>query len=205
MNLRVDLILPTEQRSGNPVSVKSLGRMASIIVPLIIVGVVAKVAWSGIQEERDFKTLKQDLELTKPVHAHAVELMETFKVNREVKNELTYWASTRLSWNEQIVGLIQIVPTNVQLKSLRASEKLTLINDKMPARQITLSMVGRAANANAEESVKFLIEQLENTPPFGSGIISNVVMDGRADVSPGAAPTDRTFEIKCTYFTRVFK
>ena len=205
MNLRVDLILPTEQRSGNPVSVKSLGRMASIIVPLIIVVIVAKIVWTGIQEERDFRTLKQDLELTKPVHAHAVELMETFKVNREVKNELTYWASSRLSWNEQVLGLMQIVPTNVQLMSFRASEKLNLIDDKMPGRQITVSIRGRAVNGDAEESVKFLVEQLENTPPFGYGVISNVVMDGRADVSPGAAPTDRTFDIKCTYFTRVFK
>ncbi|MFT5239838.1 MAG: hypothetical protein ACI9OU_001020 [Candidatus Promineifilaceae bacterium] len=205
MNLRVDLILPTEQRSGNPVSAKSLGRMAAIILPLIVVGIVAKIVWTGIQAERDFNTLKQDLELTKPVHAHAVQLMETFKVNREVKNELTYWASSRLTWHEQILGLMQIVPTNVQLKSFRASEKLNLINDKTPGRQITLNMSGRAVNADAEESVKFLVEQLRNTAPFGYGVISNVVMDGRADVSPGAAPTDRTFEIRCTYFTRVFK
>lgn len=205
MNIRVDLILPQEQRSGNPVSAKTLGRVGSIVGPLILIAVVGKFVWSAHQENADFATLQQDLELTKPRHEQAVEMLESFKTNRAAKEELSGWASSRLSWNEQLLGLMQLVPTNVQLQTFRSREKIVLLNDKLPARQINVDITGRAKFRGAEESVKTFVRNLETAAPFGSGIVSNVDMNGSADTSVDAAPTDRMFKISCTYFTRTFK
>ncbi len=206
MNLRVDLILPHEQRSGNPVSAKTLGRVGTIVGPLILVLIIGKFVWSAHQENSDFAALQQDLEQTKPLHAQAVEMLESFNTNREAKEELAGWSKTRTAWNTQLLGLMQLVPTNVQIQSFRTKERLVLINNQnTPARELTVSMKGRAIYGHAEESVKAFVDSLETASPFGAGIISNVDMNGRADKAPGAAATDRTFDISCTYFTRTFK
>lgn len=205
MNLRVDLIQPNEQRSGNPVTVKTMGRVGAIVGPLIVILVIGKVVWSSHQENSDFEALKQDLELTKPRHEQAVAMIESFKTNREAREELAGWASTRTLWNEQLLGLMQLVPTNVQIQSFNSNERTILIDQNNPARELTVTMEGRAVYGDAEESVKALVEKLKTTSPFGSGVISNVDLNGRADKTPGAAPTDRSFDISCTYFTKVFK
>ena len=204
MNLRVDLILDDERRSGSVVSIKSLGRIGSILGPVIVLALIFKLVWSAHQMNVDFQALKDDLEITKPRHSQAIELMDTFKQNRAVREELVGRAKSRLDWNEQILGFMQVVPKNVQLRTLRANEKQSLINDRVPARDFTLAMSGLAVNADAEEGVKTFVEYLKSSPPFANSI-SNVVMDGRADASPGAEPTDRIFDISCKYYIRLYK
>ena len=204
MNLRVDLILDDERRSGSVVSIKSLGRIGSILGPVIVLALILRLVWSAHEMNVDFQAIKDDLEITKPRHAQAIELMETFKQNHAVHEELAGRAKSRLDWNNQILGFMQVVPANVQLRSLRANEKQSLINDRVPALEFTLTMNGIAVNADAEEAVKTFVEYLKSSPPFANSI-SNVVMDGRADASPGAATTDRIFDINCKYYTRLYK
>ena len=204
MNLRVDLILTDEQRSGSLVSVKSLGRVGSILIPLTILGLIFKLVWSAHQMNADFQTLQDDLEITKPRHSEAIELMETFAINRAVRDELAGRANSKLDWGEQIMGLMQIIPTNVQLRTMHAIELQTLINDRIPAREITLDLTGLAVNKDAESGVETFVEHLRSASPFAN-VVSNVVMDGRADNTVGAAPTDRIFEINAKYYKRLFK
>ncbi|MDA0577216.1 MAG: hypothetical protein O3B24_03860 [Verrucomicrobia bacterium] len=204
MNLRVDLILETERRSGSVVSSKGVVRIISVIVPLLLVGYLgAQFLWAN-QLRQDLEGLQQSLESAKPQQERAKALIAEFKSHKDIGQELKGWELTRVNWSDQLQGLMQIVPPNVQLSDLRVSQSIQLSKIEHPARLFALTLKGKAVGDDAERSVKRLENALQIEPVF-TGLVQRVSIPVYgADTSPDAKRGDRVFAIACECNLREF-
>ena len=134
MNLRVDLILEDEQRSGSLLNAKSIIRLATIIVPLVIVGLLAWQVLIVAGLKYELNGLIMDWEIKKPQSEKAKMLTEEFTTHASILSELEGWRRSRIAWSDQVGQLMLIAPENVQLQDLNMNQALALFEEKMPAR-----------------------------------------------------------------------
>jgi len=199
MNLRVDLILESEQRSGSLLNKKFLLRAVAIVVPLAVLLLIFKEAGRALRLNGELTALTQQWKVIEPKQQQALRFMETYRWNLEIQKELEGWRKSRLDWHTQLVGLMRETPRNIQLQSLRVDQALQMVDNKTPARKFTLALKGKAVGVDAETAVKLLERRLREAPPF-AGITTNVqVTQFGADPSKDAKKEDRIFEISCAY------
>jgi len=204
MNLRVDLILESEQRSGSWLNPKSLLRMCSILVPVLVVAFLAMNFLAVDKLRRDLEDLQMDWDVTQPQWEKAKTLIDEFQSHREIAKEIQGWRLSRINWTGQLLGLMENVPANIKLDTLSVGHSLRLVDDKKPARAYTLATRGRAVGEDAQESVKALEKALRGAPAFTSVTAEVTVPLFAADTSPDADPEDRVFEIRCAYKEQLF-
>jgi hypothetical protein len=205
MNLRVDLILESEQRSASLISQKSLIRIVSIVVPVVIIVFMALQVTRLLAVKSEEKAVEARWLTTEPLEKKAGELAGVRRANDALLAELEGWSKSRVRWNEQLVALMTVVPTNIQLTELRIGQTFQVIQDKVPARVFAMSLKGMAYGAEAESSVKKL-EQIFSQDASFSNVIQKVEvpMYGAANTE-GAGKDDRVFEIRCSYRERTFE
>lgn len=216
MNLQVNLILDTEQRSGSVLSVRSLLRILSIVLPLIALVVLVSAILNLMtlrSKQRLFEAKWADAE---PKMNKALALAEELTQNRALLEELQGWNASHLDWHTQLAGLRDVVPVTIQLDRLRVSQTLQLSPGKKgeaeaatptgpPVRAFALTMSGRALGESAEQDIQFLKRGMESAPAF-TGIVSSVkVTKYGEDTAKGAGPNDRVFQIDSIYEPRAFK
>ena len=102
MNLRVDLILESEQRSASRINLKSLTRIVAIIVPVLIGLVVASVLFGLVKLNNDVKTANNYWEITQPKLERAKALAAQVQDNEAILKELKGWKKSHMVWHEQL-------------------------------------------------------------------------------------------------------
>jgi len=205
MNLRVDLILESEQRSGSLVSLKALGRIAAFLLPALLILAVFS-AFRNMKEVTDeLAELEAQWAEVKPKQIEVLNLNEEFLANRRTRKELEGWRHSRVDWHEQVVGLMREVPGTIQLTRMRINQALQLIDEQVPARVFSLSLEGTAVGEEAEENVQILKRQLQRATPF-EGVIEQVEVTRFAkDTAKSAHKDDRTFRVECKFAPREFE
>ncbi|MCE9614996.1 MAG: hypothetical protein K8T26_12010 [Lentisphaerae bacterium] len=204
MNLRVDLILDTEKRSGSLVTSKGALRILSVVVPVILLGILAGQFLIVSQLNQELTGIKLTYDSALPQQEKAKALIAEFQTHRDLQAEFTGWSHSRMAWSEQLQGVMTVVPTNIHLQELTSAQTLQLTNDK-PARLFTLTMRGTAVSSEAEQSVKSLESRLITAPAFTSLTASVTVPVYGANTEPGANRDERVFQIVCQYAQRVFQ
>jgi len=206
MSLRVDLILESEQRSGSLLSPKSLVRIASVVGPTILVLLVGVFVMQMWQLSSRVTLLEGQWESLGGQKKTAERLREQLLTNRKVLDEIGGWRESHIDWHEQLSGLIEVVPPEIELRKLRIGQKLDVLEKNMPARMFSMTLNGRAVGASAESAVETLKVRLQSSAAFAT----NVAEDGvsvpsyGADVSVGAGKHDRVFTIVSQYEPRKF-
>jgi hypothetical protein len=197
MNLRVDLILESEQRSASLLSLKLLIRIVAALVPLGLLFLVGSQVMEIVVINSEVRGLEAEWKKMGPREKRAWEQAYEYQLNLAVRNELNGWRNSRVNWHEQIVALMQEIPTNVQLQSLSVGHAFQLIDDKVPARLFSIDMKGKAFGTNAESSVRRIERRLTEGPAF-SNLTSKVeVPQFVADTARGADKNDRIFAVTC--------
>lgn len=208
MNLRVDLILPTEQRSASVVNVKSLARIASIVVPAILGIVIALAVVNMIRYRSDLKDLEAQWTQTKPKKEAAAKLRTELAANQDLEKRLTAWTKSRLDWHSQLRGIQKEVQPElrIQLTSLTIGSDMTL-TDKgtIPARIDTLILKGMAFGENTEANVQKFKASLQASPTLAGHIESMDITRFDASKASGANKLDRVFQIEAGYKARKFQ
>lgn len=206
MNIRVDLILESEQRSASVVNVKSMIRISSISVPAILLVIAASIVVNMMTLNSELKMLEGEMQAIGPKQEAAEILSKGFAVNREMLNELEGWHKSHIDWHEQLLAMQKEVPAEIQLSALRISHQFDLIDKKIPARAFTVVLEGNTTGERAEFSVQRLKRGLEDSPALSSAVQKNGVEVSRyeAVTEKGAAKDDRIFQIKCEYQSRRF-
>ena len=206
MNLRVDLILESEQRSGSTLNLQSLKRIALVVGPAIVMLLVAIGVWSVIRVQHEYKMLNSEWELTEPQRKEADRQVVAFRVNVSILKEIEGWQKARIDWHQQLAGLLRLVPANVQLDTLRVSQNFQLVDDsEIPARVFVLDLRGKAVGENAEDSVRGVERNLASREPFSTAGESVKVPVYGADPSQDASDNDRVFGITCRYKNKAFE
>lgn len=200
MNLRVDLILESEQRSGSLLSPKSLIRIAIVIFPTILGLVLATAAYKTWQLSAERRQLEQQLKTTSNRQQEAKDLQKTLQLNENIFAKMNWWHNSQLEWAKLLVGLQKLVPPTVQFTTLSLPEKIG--GGTKPSRNFDLVLTGKAVGKEARENVKKLADDIVAAPEFKNLIDSSKITDFRQDTDKGAKEDDRTFRIECKFKPR---
>lgn len=206
MNLRVDLILESEQRSGSIINPKSLLRIATIIVPAILGVVAAIVVVNMLRVNSELNLLEAQMQAFVPKEKTAEKVKAQVGVNRNILVEMESWRKTQLTWHDQFLALQKAVPDEIQLNTLGMSHSIERgEDDTVPSRVFRMILTGKAAGERAEKNVQHLREQLAKTPVFSAPMKNVDVTKFISDPDKEAQKMDRIFEIQCHYQPRKFE
>jgi len=198
MNLRVDLILESEQRSGSIINLKSILRISSIIFPSILAIIILFAFVNSIKLKNELAMYQGEMDIAGPKQEQAEKLHEQLMKNLNILKELESWNSSHINWNEQLLSLQREVPPKIQLTDLDLRQVLQIVDKKAAARVFTLTLKGKAKGATSEGSIHALYDTLKNSPAF-SPFMANVEVSGSQDTTKGADKNDRIFKIDCSY------
>ena len=122
MNLRVDLILESEQRSASIFNLKSLLRFITILIPSIIV-LLFLVSFAGyLSLKGRVNELKTENEIKQPKVTRADALSGEVAKNESMRKELAGLRNSSLDWHKQFVELMKVVPAEMIFDSIRAAQ-----------------------------------------------------------------------------------
>jgi len=187
MNLRVDLILETEQRSASPVSLNFIIRVVAITLLSVLVLV-------------RLRQYENNLEMIKGKHDAYLSLKANMVIKRAVLAECQGWENSRIEWCKVMDAFQRLVPATIQLRDVKV-ERLNSTVNKKPVRLFTINIKGKATTDNAANDVEKLRQDLLKAPEFAGRLKEVVIPQGsfKVDPAPAAAKTDRVFELVCRY------
>ena len=206
MNARVNLILPTEQRSGSVITVPMLARLVAIAIPtLILMGILVAV-WRFKTAESDLRESESLWRTLEPQYITATGMREDLASRRAVMNEIQGWRQARVNWHQQLGALQTAIPADIQLTDVTMDDLVQIASNKA-LRIFRMRMKGRTGGADAEANVTSLREALATHGVFTQYIENVEIPPGGfgQDPSPLAARSDRLFEIVCRYRPREFE
>ena len=205
MNLQVNLILKSEQRSGSPVSLKSVIRVASIAVPVGLLVMLSSAFANVVLLGNELRVLESQWTDARPRMEETARLNKELTVNRKIMKQLQGWKRSHIDWHEQMSMLGDEVPATIQLESLTVSQMLQFLDNKVPARVFVIMLKGKAIGHDAEQAVHLLQRGIEETPAFADLIETIRVIKYGADNAEDAREYDRVFQIECAYRPRRFE
>jgi hypothetical protein len=202
MNLRVDLILPSEQRSASLLNPRTLSRIGTVVGPIILALVIAWVVVGILALQRQAAQAEALWKQTEPKMQEATRLFKESQGNRAILDEFVGWSNARVPWHEHLLALQQGIAKDLQLDSLRVSHSMQLVDGKQPARVYKLTMTGTGLGTTAQGNVQDIRRLLSDDEAFGDSMQT-------VDVPRyGADPENknrRIFEVECEYRARDFK
>jgi hypothetical protein len=201
MNLRVDLILETEQRSASIFNLKTMVRAVAILIPSII-AVFFLVSffefWTLKSTVNDMKT---EEEIKKPKVARADALRAEVDQNETIKTELQGRKNSAIDWHVQFVELMKLIPDEMHFDSLRMTHTFASENN-VTSRKFDMTVAGKSQGTRSEDNVLLVKRSLTISDFFKKYMNPPDVPVFKQDTDPGAKKTDRIFRIECNYKPR---
>jgi hypothetical protein len=203
MNLQVNLVLPSEQRSPSLINWRLLLRVMYVLVPACLALLVASWVFRAAQLKTVLTSLEGRRATTEPRLNAAIAVSGQLRTNRMSYAELNGWRDAGIRWADRLFALQTNVPASVQLRQLTVQQQMRLIDDKTPARFFSLVVQGRASGEDAEEEIARMHHTIRNEPTFGAGADS-LKVQASADPSPSAVRSDRVFRLDCVFTPKPF-
>ncbi len=204
MNLRVDLILDEEKRSASVLNAKSLIRMSIIIVPLAIVAMGVVGVINVMHSTLTLNNRNKSWEVAEIKEQEARDLRAEAGINNSIKNEMTGWRASQMDWHSQLLNIQRVAPRNMQFTRLHIGQTLKLVNNRHPARHLTLTLSGKSKGADSETQINEFIANLKSLKIFTDAMVDVVINDFSEDRDKDASRQDRVFEIECIYKAKEF-
>lgn len=207
MNLRVDLILPNEQRSASVINAKSLVRIATIVGPIILLVFIAMSIKSALVIRSDLKMWRDRWAEDEPKKEAAAKLRKEVSINAAIENKASNWGKSRLLMHEQLRAIQKEIPETLQVRltRLQASTAMLLVDNKSPGRTYSVSFQGIAYGENTEDNVQKLCLKLAKGESFTNFVKEAEVTRYVANPAEGANKQDRLFAIDVRYKARKFE
>jgi hypothetical protein len=209
MNLRVDLILDQERRSGRVINARLVVRTLSITLPLILATLFALLFLRVQTLNTEVRKWEAVWGARHPKQEQALRMQGTIAANEGRVTEAEAWRRVRLDSAALLRELQLVVPLTTQLTELRLSEDFQVTEGRaaVTQRNASLMLGGKADGPQAKDDVTRLTASLTETPAF-TNMIARAFVPPNAfslDTTPGAPETRRVFRIHCEFQPRVFK
>ena len=201
MNLRIDLILATEQRSASVLSGKMILRISCITVPLILLTIIGLAGTKIWRTNSELSALEQQWAIDKPKQEAAVLLRGLLAQNNDMSAATLAWKKTHLDICKVLSEIIKETQSNVQFDLLRLNESL----QPNGTRTYSIVIKGRSYGEEAESSVLALRKRLSANVYLDPLLVKVEVPVFKGDESPTAEKTDRIFQIDCQFEPRKFE
>jgi len=201
MNLRVDLILETEQRSASIFNLKTAIRAVIVLIPTTILAIFlfSLMGYWGLKSQLNGK--KTEEEIKKPKVERADALRAEVDLNEAIKNELQGRKNSALDWHRQLVELMKITPEEMYFDSLRVIHGFHTENNET-FRKFDMTITGKSKGERSVDNVLLLKRSLTINDLFKKYTNPPEVPVFKEDADPGAKKTDRIFRIECNYKPR---
>ena len=199
MNVQVNLIRPNELRSASMVSLKSLGLIAAIVVPLVM---VLGMGWNymGYLEVRSaLRNLEEQSTQSERQKKDVQVVSKNLAFQTKLHDEVMGWGQSRVAWGEMLGGMQGRVPDTMQWRSLQMIMQTLVMKDGQLVREHTLAVNGRCQGPGADQQVEALRHAWATEEPMAKWVArADVALFGEDD-TPGASKEDRIFqiEVKC--------
>lgn len=204
MNLRVDLILESEQRSASIFNLKSALRFVAVLIPSIIV-LLFLVSFAGyLSLKSQVNDLKTENEIKQPKVARADALSVEVAKNESMSKELAGVRNSAIDWHKQFVELMKVVPPEMYFDSIRAAQAYQT-EGAATQRKFSLTLAGKSKGAQSEDNVLRLKRSLTVSDFFAKYMTPPEVPIFMQDEAPGSKKTDRIFRIECSYKPRTMQ
>lgn len=201
MNLRVDLILEAEQRSASFFNFKTVTRLVSILIPVLIV-LFYIISFGGyLALKGKAKQLETELDIKQPKVAKADSLSGEVAVNEKMRKELLGWRNSTIDWHRQLVELMKATPSEMYFESLRVMQAFQ-VEGNVPARAFSAVIAGKSQGDRSVDNVQLMKRNLTISEFFQKYMNPPEVPVFKQDETPGAKKTDRIFRMECNYKTR---
>lgn len=203
MNLRVDLILPGEQRTASSVNVKGIIQIIAIVVPLILLVIVGN-SWMSLS---NLKSTEADKTATwadrKPKKDAAAKLREEVAVSGAMYTEIKGLNKSRLLVYKHLVILQKLVPDDMQIiRGLNVVFNPSAL-DGVAAKTYVISFEVQFPDPTGEGlKAKEFIKKIENAPALKDIIEPVLIEDFKASTMQGAGKHDRMCKITYKYRPR---
>ncbi len=202
MNLQINFIQPAELRSASIVSLKSLVKIASVMLPLIVI-ILIVLAYVGYAEQKSSLGLLEDTwKSTEARQQRAQALGLQLEERKSALEELKGWSQSRPDWYAMMGTLSSVVPPVVQLKVLQARQALEVGEDGYPQRTLRIVMNGRCEGPDAEDVVEMFRRSIAVDSQMSDAIRAAQVAAFREDTETGSTPDDRTFQVEVDFIPR---
>lgn len=201
MNLRVDLILETEQRSASVVNAKMLLRIVYIVVPLILAVMVATLTVKMIALNSELSNLNAEMGIKGPKKDAALKLRGELEGNKALLAQLEGWNKSQVKWSELLRTLQKQVPPALQLTSVRIMDTLQTAGG--PSRNYNIILKGKGYGDATKNHVIALEASLKQWPEMAPPGDAKVVNFGQDEQSP--RKDEMMFQIECTLLPRRFQ
>ena len=212
MNLRVDLILETEQRSASPVTVKAFLRIAYIVVPVLIAALIIIGVADSVSLNSRLKMKDAEWKDASPKKEEAIKLREQLTENMGVLQELESWNKARIDWSLLFLAIHKNYNRNmastVQFTSVKTSVSVGTVEltgrskSKESGRLFTLAAEGRSLGATAEKDVTSFKDFFLSDAAFSNQLEASEVTRFDPDIDN---KSNRVFRIECKFAPRLFK
>ena len=201
MNLRVDLILETEQRSASAVSLKFVLRLAAIVIPTVLILVIVWAVSSFLSVRSQVRNAEEAWKVTEPRQSAVLKLRATANTNIAMLQELEGWKKTHVDWNLHLQAIQRIFPKDLQLGSLSLTHVIQATPKQGVSRQFALLLKGTAYGASADQNVQRLRRTIQKSAPFTNILEEAEVKQFESDPQNR---NNRLFQIECRYQPRPF-
>lgn len=199
MNLHINLLLKSEERSASRISRKFLIKAFAMFAGLLFLSLTVVVLAGARSANQALLFAEQEKKQLESVFRTVNELRQELTSLQELTNAITIWAQTRPDWPLLLSGVQSVVPANIQLTRLTANENITVV-DNMPTRVATLYLQGKAAGEHSETDVQELEKSLKEKSPFNGIMESAQVKQFEAARNEGQENM-RVFDIECRFKT----
>jgi len=201
MNLRIDLILESEQRSATTLNLKLVGRVLLFALPTLLGLIILAATFSLIRLKGQLRDAEAQWLVDEPRMKAVQEIRKQANANLAILQELESWKNSHVDWGNQLRGIQEVFPATLQLTTLTLADS---IDPKIqpPTCNALITLRGKAFDTNADRDVQRLRRALQRTVFF-----TNLVTDAEVrqfEWDP-ANRNNRLFQIAILYKPRAFQ
>lgn len=202
--VRINLIRPAEQRSASLVSLKSIGFIALIIVPLVLLLLLGWTYMRFTEARSELLLVEQEWEQTEHRQAAVLALQQQLQTVQNYENDLMGWGHSRIPWSEILPAIQKAVPATLQWRSWQMQKRIQRGAEAGLQRYYRVTLGGRSLGLEAESQVEVMRSAWETLAPMADWVEEAEVTVFEDDTTSGAAPEDRIFEIEVRFIPRNF-
>lgn len=201
MSVSVNLILDDEKRSGSKINVKSVLRIASIAIPLLILMLAMQQSFRYFIIRTNLSILESRWESAKPRQTQASRLLSRANQNGRIMAEIEAWSAGSPAWDTALLALMESTPADLQITALRLQASAAprqVPGGSPPLRRPTALIEGRATEPEAMQSIEALQKNIAGHAAIAQTVSSTDVLNFAAD--PDAPGTQkRVFSIRMQF------
>ncbi|NLB55235.1 MAG: hypothetical protein GX811_05630 [Lentisphaerae bacterium] len=195
MNLHINLILPSERRSGSNVSSKFLLQLVAVILPVLLLLLVLSLIIINKQTSSKLLALKSTWAQTEITQKTVQDIQQEMSASTNLVHDLTLWLDSKLETHVMLKELAEVIPVTAQLTMLTLNDNLVSISNTFQ-RAGVLFLRGKVTGKQPGEDISNLEKDLVTIKDIDTASVKRYEADPAQRAHTGLASDVKIFDIE---------